>query len=156
MKTRNEGFYKLYDKCLSRAKFIESFIEEINLIHARDSLISRIVLETFCRISSVLNLSVDDIDKVNCKLKFKNGGNIKEIIISNVLMNDLEKHIYATDYLRCKNNYIFISSSGKQLTRSRLNYSLQKIGNKFAPALELNPEFLRDVGWAIKMKLDSE
>ena len=152
MKEENKLAYKFGDKTLTSTQLVKVFLSELKLIHERDSLIARVILETFARIHTVLSLSIRDLSSVDNIISFQRGIYCYSTEISEDLMVDLRKYIEETKEVRGSYDRVFITTTGSCVTRARLNYTLERIGKKFTPALEINPEFLRDVGWAIQMR----
>lgn len=126
-------FFQVNDKCVTKAMTLNEchcFLAALEKINNRDSLIARAMLQGAKRISEVLSLTLDQVDYDKCILHFrqlKTGGTIKEIPITypEGFMLDLKEYIASTCSVRGEGNYVFITRSGEQVTRSRLNYSFK-------------------------------
>jgi integrase/recombinase XerD len=105
-------------------KDIYLFFNSLKAINHRDWLIARVILETGCRITEVLGLLEDSIDFNNGELFIKH--NNLEIIfkLDESLLLELKSYIFGPrSHLKTVIPYVFITSNGRKITRSRLNHS---------------------------------
>ena len=99
------------------------------------------------RISEVLGVKLEQVDFENNIIRFrqsKTGGMLKEIPISypKHFMDELQDYITATNEHRT-NAYVFITRTGKPVTRVRLNYSFEQASNKARMQHKVTPHMLR-------------
>lgn len=145
----NKTFYRLSPKVVARALSLENwhiFINVLDEINHRDSLIARCMLHGGQRVSEVLSLKIDQIDFEKNIIRFTQKNKNKQLEFPNVypacFINELKDYIQSTNIQRKASRFIFITSKGKSLTRSRLNYSFAYASNQSGLA-KVTPEVLR-------------
>ncbi len=146
----NPTFYQIRDKCATQALNLGEwslFINALQDINHRDSLIARCMLQGAKRISEALTLKIDQIDFGKNIIRFrqkKTGGMIKDIPITypTYFMDEIRNYINSTDEQRKDSQYVFITRTGNPITRSRFNYSFAMASTN-AKIKKVTPHMLR-------------
>jgi len=146
----NKTFFQVRDKCATEALTLHEwhkFIEALEGINLRDSLIAKCMLQGAKRISEVLNLTEDRIDFENGIIRFaqsKMRGTLRWIPISFPIafLNSLKQYLYLTNNERKEDKLVFITRNGKKTHRSRLNFAFSK-ASKIAGTINVTPHVLR-------------
>lgn len=128
-----------------------TFIDMLYEINDRDSIIARLIMLSGKRISEVLALTKDQIDYKENKINFKQGKHELSIIINEYFMKELKEYVNSTEAQRRNSPTVFITKTGKQVTRARLNYSFAHISS-IAGITRVSPETLRAVWLALKQQ----
>lgn len=169
-------FFAIRDKCATRSLNLTEwhrFIDALSNINHRDSLIARCIFQGAKRISEVLDAKVEHIDWEHNIIRYrqkKTGGMIREIPISypHYFMNELKEYINTTAHLRKESQddnrqdhngqddnhqdstYVFITRTGKKVTRLRCNYSFEYAAKR-ANIKKVTPHMLRTT-WVTLVK----
>jgi integrase len=119
-----------------------AFLTELHKINVRDCLIAKIALQGGKRINEVLSLTVDQIDKVNCEITFKQsktGTKKKDVIItySAALMNEL------LAYIGSRKGLVFITRTGNKLLTKQVANTFAMAGNRAEVPFRVTPHVLR-------------
>jgi len=146
----NRTFYQVRDKCATEALTLSEwhrFIDVLEKINLRDSLIAKCMLQGAKRISEVLNVTEDLLDFDKGIIRFaqsKVGGTIRWMPISfpKPFLNALKDYLYLTQNQRSDSNLVFITNQGKKVHRSRLNFSFYK-ASELAGIKKVTPHVLR-------------
>ena len=154
----NPTFFAVRDKCATGVlKLAEwhRFIEALSNINHRDSLIARCIFQGAKRVSEVLEATCNNIDWEKNIIRFrqkKTGGTIREIPISypSYFMDKLKKYIAETSHIRKDAPYIFVTRTGRAVTRLRCNYSFNRAA-KNANIKKVTPHMLRAT-WVTMIK----
>ena len=149
----NRTFFQVRDKCATESLTLAEwhrFIDVLEKINTRDSLIAKCMLQGAKRISEVLNVTEDLVDFEKGIIRFaqsKTGGTLRWMPISfpNNFLNALKDYLYLTQDRRTHDSPVFITSKGKKLHRSRLNFSFSKASD-IAGIKKVTPHVLR-VTW---------
>ena len=120
------------------------FIEELEQINKRDALITLLLLQCQKRVSQVLKLTIDKINFENCIVQYKSKNKSDAIKYEAGFMKELQEYIKSTTAIRKKCKIIFITRTGKPVTRLRLNYSFTK-ACKNIDSKPISPESLRGI-----------
>jgi len=146
----NRTFFQIRDKCATEALSLHEwhkFIEALEKINLRDSLIAKCLLQGAKRISEVLDAREDCIDFDKGIIRFKQGkarGAVRWMFISfpNTFLNALKDYLYLTHNQRTNSGLIFITNQGKKVFRTRLNFSFKKASD-IAGIKRVTPHVLR-------------
>lgn len=146
----NPTFYQVRDKCATEALTLvewHRFIDSLLTINHRDSLVARCSFQGAKRISEVIDATLDNIDWEKNIIHFrqkKTGGTIKEIPISfpQHFMDELKSYIHSTSKIRKDSPYLFVTRTGRRVTRLRCNYSFERASQK-AKIKKVTPHMLR-------------
>ena len=146
----NPTFYQTRDKCTTDALKLNEwhrFISALDRTNRRDSLIARCMLQGAKRVSEALELTLDQINfekNIIYYFQKKTGGMLKEIPISypEHFMSEVKSYIHDTEKHRVNSKYVFITRNGKQLNRTRMNYSFA-VASKEANIKKVTPHMLR-------------
>lgn len=146
----NPTFFQVHDKCVTEALTLSEwhrFIDALDAINTRDGLIARCMFQGAKRISEALDLALEQIDWSKSILRFiqkKTGGMIKEIPITypQHFMDSLKNYIDSTAEQRKDATFVFITRTGKKVTRLRLNHSFAKASEN-AKIKKVSPHVLR-------------
>jgi len=122
------------------------FIEVLSERNERDGLIARIMLQGQKRVSEVIDLTIDQVDFETKSIRF----NDEIIFYEESFMQDLKTYIDSTVAIRNKHRSIFITRTGKKVTRRRINYSFTQVC-KQEEIKKITPDSLRGL-WNIFMK----
>jgi len=149
----NRTFFQIRDKCATESLSLQEwyrFIDALEKINLRDSLIAKCLLQGAKRISEVLSLTEDLIDFDRGIIRFaqsKVGGTLRWIPISFPMpfLNALKAYRYLTQDRRKDNNLMFITNTGNKVQRTRLNFSFSK-ASELAGIKNVTPHVLR-VTW---------
>lgn len=150
--SQNKTFYQVHDKCVTTALTLAQwhrFIARLHDINERDSLIARCMFQGAKRISEVLNLKLEQIqwDKNIIKYQLsKTGGTLKYIPITypQYFMDELKAYVDITSKIAkdAEKRYVFVTRTGKGVTRMRLNYSFSRAA-EIANIEKVTPHMLR-------------
>ena len=143
-------FFEVRDKCATETLKLPEwhrFIEALSSINYRDSLIARCIFQGAKRVSEVLEATLNNIDWEKNIIRYrqkKTGGTIREIPISypSYFMDELKKYIADTANIRKEAPYIFVTRTGRFVTRLRCNYSFNRAAKK-ANIKKVTPHMLR-------------
>lgn len=146
----NKTFFQINDKCVTQALTLTDwyrFIEKLDAINHRDGLIARCILQGAKRVSEVLEVMLEQIDWDKNIIHFqqkKSGGMIKKIPITypQHFMDELRRYIAATTEQRKDAQYVFITRTGRPLTRERLHQSFARACAQ-AKIAKISPHVLR-------------
>ncbi len=145
-------------KALSLAE-MEKFITLLKKTNYRDYLIALTMFYGVVRISDVLSLTIDQVDFHKNIIRFPHKRNNmmheKPVTYPVALMKKLKKYITSTQKQRDASNYIFITRNGKQLTRSRINYSFGHV-SKETNIKSVSPDSIRATWLALNQSKISE
>lgn len=144
----NKTFTRLSSKTMAQAISLENwhhFLDVLNDSNQRDSLIARCMLYGGHRVSEILNIKIDQIDFEKNIIRFARGKNKKlelPVVYSSSFMEELKAYMQATEDQRGSSQFVFVTRKGKQLTRSRLNYSFAHASTQ-VKIEKVTPEILR-------------
>jgi len=125
----NPTFYKVREKCATNALTLAEwykFISELSDINTRDSLIARSAFHGAKRITEVISIKLSQIDWGKNIIRYrqsKSCGTFREIPITFPLsfMEELKMYITETIDIRKDSPFVFITRTGKMVTRFQLN-----------------------------------
>lgn len=150
--SQNKTFFQVHDKCVTNALTLaewDRFIAKLHDINARDSLIARCMFQGAKRISEVLTLKLEQIEWDKNLIKYqlsKTGGTLKYIPITypQHFMDELKGYVDSTSKLAkdVEKRYVFVTRTGKNVTRMRLNYSFAR-ASEAANLEKVTPHMLR-------------
>lgn len=106
-----------------------TFCEQLGEQNKRDEIAARLLLQGKRRVSEVINLTLDQINFEKNLISYQTKKELLAVEYDQELMQELNQYIQATSPLR-KNNRVFITRTGKPLSRRRLNYSFASICEK--------------------------
>jgi integrase/recombinase XerD len=146
----NPTFFQTHDKCVTKALTLTEctrFIDALDKINKRDGLIARCMLQGAKRVSEAIELTLEQIDWDKNIIRFyqkKTGGMIKEIPITypQHYMDTLKEYIASTTEQRKEARYVFVTRTGRMLTRIRLNHSFAR-ASEAAGIKKVSPHVLR-------------
>ncbi len=147
----NPTFYQLREKVATNALTLsewQRFIDKLSEINTRDSLIARCLLHGAKRISEVISITLEQIDWEKNIIRYKQsktGGTFREIPITYPVkfMEEMNSYIDSTAATRKDSSHVFITRSGKPVTRLRLNYSFERAGKDAKIKVKVTPHVLR-------------
>jgi integrase/recombinase XerD len=141
----NRTFFKVRDKVKTEAinqSQWTRFLEELEKINYRDSLIAKLALQGARRISEVLNLDVRDISFQENYITYtitKTRGTEKRCVIHHppTIMEQLRKYIHNRDGL------VFVTATKKKVDGSQLHNSFVLAGYRANIPVKMTPHVLR-------------
>jgi integrase len=147
----NPTFYQIREKCATNALTLadwHKFITALTDINERDALIARSTFHGAKRISEAISITLSQIDWEKNIIKYKQsktGGTFREIPITfpQYFMEELKAYIESTAAIRKDSPYVFITRTGKMVTRLRLNHSFDQAGKKAKIKFKVTPHVLR-------------
>ncbi len=128
LNNKSFGWYKAnhvskQDLELTTFEIWRLFIETLGAINKRDELIARTLLQGQKRAANVLSLQINQIDFEACMITFICKKKQEHIRYDKGFMEELSDYITNTANMRGASDIVFITRTGKAVTRSRLNYS---------------------------------
>jgi integrase len=154
----NPTFFQVRDKCKTQALEMGDwyrFIDALDKINYRDALIAKTMFQGAKRISETLSITLDQLDFEKNIIRFrqkKTGGTIKDIPISypKHFMDELSLYIKKTADKRKDSPLVFITNTGKALSRVRFNQCFSRAGIAAKIKFKVTPHVLRAtyVTWA--------
>ena len=147
----NPTFYQIREKCATNALTLSDwykFIAALSDINKRDALIARSAFHGAKRITEAISITLSQIDWEKNIIRYKQsktGGTFREIPITfpEYFMEELKTYIESTAAIRKDSPYVFITRTGKMITRLRLNHSFAKAGEKANLKIKVTPHVLR-------------
>lgn len=106
-------------------------------LQLRDKLMIELFYSTGIRVSELINLKFDNINKKNKTLKIIGKGNKERIVLYGDVCSKL-----LNEY-RSNNEYVFTNKHGKKLTTSGVEYIIKKALNKSCVKTKITPHSLR-------------
>lgn len=141
----SKTFFRVHEKvksnAMSHAQW-SAFFLELDKINARDCLIAKITLQGGKRIQEVLSLTTDKISWSDSQITFvqsKTKGVHRETVIS----YPKSVMISLKEYLGEREGLLFITSSGKAVSRLQVDISFTKAGKRANIPFKVNPHVLR-------------
>lgn len=144
----NKTFARLNSKIMAQALSLENwhyFLDVLNEINQRDSLVARCMLYGAHRVSEILNIKADQIDFEKNIIRFARGKDKSlelPLAYPAPFMEELRAYMQATEEQRAGSQFVFVTRNGKPLTRSRLNYSFAHASAQ-VKIEKVTPEILR-------------
>ena len=141
----SKTFFRVHDKVKSNAMTHAqwtAFLTELEKINQRDCLIAKITLQGGKRIQEVLSLTTDRISWIDNQITFlqsKTKGAQRETVIT----YPRSVMISLKDYINGREGLVFITSSGKVVSRLQVDISFSKAGKKANIPFKVNPHVLR-------------
>ena len=120
------------------------FIETLEQINKRDALIALLLLQGQKRVSQVITLTIDQVDFENCTVRYQSKNKSESVKYEASCMKELQEYVRSTTQLRKKNRTVFLTRTGKPITRLRLNYSFNKACTE-AAIKQISPDSLRGI-----------
>ncbi len=124
-----------------------NFLEALGKQNKRDELITRTLLQGKKRVSQAINLTTDQIDFTNNSIRYTSKKKTDEVRYETSFMQELRVYIDSTTAIRKNSSYVFITRTGRPLTRRHLNYSLSHICDQH-DIKRITPDSLRNL-WNI-------
>jgi len=121
-----------------------AFIDILCEKNPRDGLIARVLLQGQRRVSEVLNLTLDQIDFDNNTIHYETKGKSELVSYEMSFMKELQKYVNETNKLRSDKQFVFLTRTGEQVTRLRLNYSFARVC-ELARIKKISPDYLRGI-----------
>jgi integrase len=119
-----------------------AFVEKLGKNNKRDELIARTLLQGKKRVSEVITLSLNNINFSEKTIEFKTKKKHEIIEYEATYMQELQDYITSTQDVRKNNQHVFITRTGKPVSRRRLNYSFNHACNQIK-INRINPDSIR-------------
>jgi integrase len=122
-----------------------TFIDILSERNSRDGLIARALLQGQRRVSEVLGLTLRQIDFENNTISYRSKKG-KSILVSYEasFMKELQEYVNETSKLRKDKYFVFLTRTGKKVTRLRVNYSFARVC-ELAEIKKISPDYLRGI-----------
>ena len=127
---------------------LEKLLNSINddtIIGLRNNLILELLYSTGVRVSELINIKINDIDKYNKQINvFGKGSKERIVIYGNVCENKLNKYLNKRNELdKYKSEYLLLNNQGRQLTTRGIRYIIDKIIKEGGLKFHISPHVLR-------------
>lgn len=141
----SKTFYKIREKvatpAMNQSQWL-CFLQKLEKINYRDSLIAKTMLHGGKRVKEVLSVKVDQIDFENGSIKFiqsKTKGYYKEVFVSypKNFMDELKNHLGE------RSGFLFVTKNGKQLYHMQVQRTFSKAGKNAKIPFKVTPHVLR-------------
>lgn len=135
------------EKRLPKFIYYNDLLEIINIStkgkdNVRDRLIIEMLYATGVRVSELVNIKLNDIDYDNKRIIVHGKGNKERV----VYYGDYAKEVldeYLSTHYRKDQEYLFLNSTGTQLTTRGVRYIIDKIMDKLSIKTHVTPHVLR-------------
>lgn len=139
------------DKKLPQVLYYEELEKLLNTINddsvvgLRNSLILELLYSTGIRVSELVNIKVNDIDKYNMQINiFGKGSKERVVIYGKVCEDKLNKYLDKRYELDKYNDvYLLLNNQGKKLTTRGIRYIIDKIIKEGGLKFHISPHVLR-------------
>jgi len=113
----------------------------------RNRLILEILYATGIRVSELINIKINDIDKYNMSIKIKGKGNKERYVFYGSYCEDILNMYLSDGYLKLKNNkdnnYLILNKFGNKISSVSIRNILNDTINKCALDIKISPHVLR-------------
>lgn len=119
------------------------FIETLGEQNKRDELLARTIMQGQRRISEVVNLTLNQINFDTNTISFVSNNRTIAICYEKSFITELKEYVESTASIRGNSPYVFITRTGKHVTRRRLNHAFTYICQQSRIKRNITPEILR-------------
>ncbi len=120
-----------------------NFIEALGEQNKRDEIVARAIIQGQRRISEVISLTLNQIDYDACTINYISKNKTLAVCYEKSFINELKQYVQSTSKTRGNRSYVFITRTGKQITRRRLNYAFTHTCEQNRIKRKITPEILR-------------
>lgn len=125
-------------------KLLNSIVDD-TIIGLRNNLILELLYSTGVRVSELVNIKINDIDKYNKQINvFGKGSKERVVIYGSVCEDKLNKYLNKRNELdKYKSEYLLLNNQGRQLTTRGIRYIIDKIIKEGGLKFHISPHVLR-------------
>ena len=119
--------------------------DNFEYVSKRDLLMVGLVLQTGLRISEVLNLTVNQIDTENKRIRvLGKGKKLRDVVFTDDVLTLLQDYTDVRNTIEIKDtDILFLSKNGKKMSRQNINVNLKKYCERAGIEKNITPHSLR-------------